>query len=112
MVVWHPGVCLACPYAVRPFNRSLPSWKPTVVIPSSPGSFHQQVFMGCPDKSDLDPPYLPSIGGSPVKPKPHVPTDNTLHGLPDPCLPSAPPSTVQSLSHCHLTQSSMCCSFV
>lgn len=81
MVVWHPGVCLACPSAVRPFNRSLPAWKPTVVIPSSPGSFHQQVFMGCPDKSDLDPPYLPSIGGSPVKPKPHVPTDNTLHGL-------------------------------
>ena len=46
MVVWHPGVCLACPYAVRPFNRSLPAWKPTVVIPSSPGSLHQQVFMG------------------------------------------------------------------
>ena len=109
VVVWHPGVCLACPSAVRSFNRPLRAWKPSVIIPASTGSFHQQVFMGCPERSDLDPPCLPSIGGSPVKPKPLVLTDNALHGPPDFCLPRAPPSAVQSPSHCHLASLSPPC---
>ena len=56
--VWLPGVCLACPAAVRSFNCPLRARKPIVSIPSSTGSFYQQVFIGYPDKSETGPTLL------------------------------------------------------
>ena len=107
--VWLPGVCLACASAVRSFNRPLRAQKPIVSIPSSTGSFHQQVFIGYPDKSETGPTLLSIHWWPPSQAQTPCPDSNTLHGLPDSCLPRAPPSTVQSPSRCHLASLSPPC---
>ena len=88
--VWLPGVCLACASAVRSFNRPLRAQKPIVSIPSSTGSFHQQVFIGYPDKSKTTHPACHPLVASQSSPNP-------LSRQTTPCMASQTPASLGPL---------------